>query len=366
MTKTKVKVGILTWHYYTNPGSALQCYALQTMLQTLGYNTHVINYRSPKFGICKGFKFYIKNILFKFTLLTPALRKIVPNYNIIKFQRQYLKQTSIIQTNNKLTSTIQNYQTIIYGSDQIWAPNVFNPVYMGAYIPKNVKKIAYAASIGLNDIPDSLIPKYRTLLSTFHAISVREKQGQELLKEKCDINATVVLDPTLMIDIKMYQKMQKKVRISSKPYIFCYFLNKDHKYKDQILRYATIHQLNIIGISDAPHDGEWMYRLQHIGADQFIWLINHASVVFTDSYHGAIFSLIFHKSLWIFKRFADNNPICQNSRIDQLTENFNIRDRIISPQEHIIDTSPIDYQKFEEKLRLLQKQSYRYLINALK
>ena len=119
-------------------------------------------------------------------------------------------------------------------------------------------------------------------------------------------------------------------------------------------------------MSDAPHDNEWMKILPHMGADQFLWLINHASVIFTDSYHGTIFSLIFHKKLWIFKRFADNSPICQNSRIDQLTEYFNIHNRIISEQDNIIDTSPIDYQEFEEKLKLLRKQSYTYLINALK
>ena len=108
-----------------------------------------------------------------------------------------------------------------------------------------------------------------------------------------------------------------------------------------------------------------MQRVTNIGADQFLWLINNAETIFTDSYHGSIFSLLFHKNLWIFTRFAEDSPICQNSRIRQLQNNFNLGPRIMAAEQAINDSRTIDYNYFEERLATLRKESLLYLKNAL-
>ena len=109
-----------------------------------------------------------------------------------------------------------------------------------------------------------------------------------------------------------------------------------------------------------------MIRLTGLGADHFLWLINNAETVMTDSYHGSIFSLLFHKKLWIFQRFAENNPICQNSRIRQLQNYFDLQRRVISATSQFDETSSIDYNDFELKLKLLRTSSLEFLKNALK
>jgi len=361
----KKKIGILTWHYYSNYGSGLQAFALQETITRLGYDVSLINYRkfySPKISPIKNLiRFVLRHTIAYFN--DKVYDRVVRNTLI--YQKRYLRQTEQFTDPNYLETISSQYDCLVYGSDQIWAPNVYNPIYMGAYVPKNVKKISYAASIGLNDIPEDLVYIYREHLTSFHSVAVREQEGKELLKRVCDVDASVVLDPTLMIDAETYRSMQRPIRGVNGKYIYCYFLNKEHKYKEKVLEYARKHNLQIIGTSDKEDDAKWMKRLTNVGADQFLWLINNAETIFTDSYHGSIFSLLFHKNLWTYVRFAEDNPLCQNSRIRQLQNNFNISHRIITAKQDIDDTKCINYNYFEERLALLRKESFEYLRKAI-
>lgn len=360
------KIGILTWHYYGNFGSSLQAFALQKTIQDLGYDVNLINYRNPLYDKRIWWRILLKKtFIYTVCLISKNLRKKYIN-NVKIFQERYLKQTKRFTEPEILQKEATKYTHIVYGSDQIWAPNVYSPIYMGAYVPENVKKVSYAASIGLNDIPNNLIPEYKRYLSSFHTIGIREKEGKALLYNKCGIDSTVVLDPTLLVSIDTYLKMQRPVDGIKEKFIFCYFLNKEHKYREKVIEYAQKHNLHIIGVSDKPSDSEWMQRLTNVGADQFLWLINNSEVIFTDSYHGSIFSLLFHKNLWIFIRFAEENQLCQNSRIRQLQDNFNLSHRVVTSEREIDDTHNIDYDYFDKKLATLKEESLSYLKNALK
>lgn len=364
------KIGILTWHYYSNFGSSLQAFALQHTLTKLGTDVVIVNYHSPKFGLYNKKKNILALILLfidrlTFHKLNSSLCKLYGGINVASFQHKWQKTTRITQTNEGIKNITKHFDCIVYGSDQIWAPNVYNSIYMGAFVPQHVRKISYAASIGLNDIPDDMVKTYKQNLSSFHAVSVREQEGKDLLKRRCGIESTVVLDPTLMVDVEVYLKMQRPVNGIEGKYIFCYFLNKEHLYRTKVELYAKTRNLQIVGVSDKSSDASWMKCLTYIGADQFLWLINHAETVFTDSYHGSIFSLLFHKNLWTFVRFDEDNPICQNSRIRQLQNNFNIAHRIINSSSEIDDSKCIDYDLFEIRLAQLRESSLAFLRNVL-
>lgn len=356
------KVGIFTWHYYQNFGSALQSFALQSVLKNLGKDVEVINYRNPIFGSVNIFK---ENICY---ILAPILQCVSKRFKLsnLSFRKKYINETRLVRTGEEIREISKRFDVIVYGSDQIWAPNLLNTVYLGEYVDSTVRKIAYAASIGLNNIPDNLLSTYKHLLGSFYKIGIREQEGKELLKAKCDLDSTVVIDPTLMLDVQIYLNIQRKVNGIKQPYLFCYFLNTEHHYKGRVQQYANKHNLQIIGVSDKISDNEWMTRLTGLGADQFLWLINHAETVMTDSYHGSIFSLLFHKNLWIFQRFDEENPICQNSRIRQLNTYFNLSPRIIHGESILEDSLPIDYEDFESKLSQLRASSIDFLRNALK
>lgn len=360
------KVGILTWHYYLNFGSALQSFALLYVIKGLGYETVIVNYRNPRLSsLPSTLKEKIKQVIRCILVPIPALGK---RWHIHsrKFRETYLSETTPFHTIEDGVRICKNISVIVCGSDQIWAPNCYNPFYFAHFLDgREVRKISYAASIGLNELPENLAVTYRKHLLDFYTISVREEEGSKLLKSSCGIDSTVVLDPTLLVDASVYQGMQRKVYGIHKPFLFCYFLNKEHQYKEAVERYASEHNLQIVGVSDKITDGDWMKRLTGLGADHFLWLVNNAETIMTDSYHGSIFSLLFHKNLWIFQRFADNDPICQNSRIRQLKNNFNIGHRIIMATSRIDDTQEIDYNYFESRLQELRASSLDFLKKAL-
>lgn len=362
------KVGILTWHYYSNFGSALQSFALQEIIKSIGYSVDIINYRNIKFGNPKNLKSRVKKL---FSICIPrrlyeisSLRKL--HLGTINFQRKYLKQTRVITDLNDLRFFSKRYRAIVYGSDQIWAPNVLNSIYLGEGIADGVRKISYAASIGVNEIPEDMLPLYKSSLSEFYAISIREGEGQQLLSSKLDIDSCVVLDPTLMIPLETYKGLEYSYHVVNQPYIFCYFLNKNHRYRACVESFAKEHNLTIIGVSDGENDSNWMQKIDGIGADQFLWLIHHAKAVFTDSYHGSIFSLRYHKDLYIFNRFKEDSPICQNSRIRELVRTFSIHDRVVPTDSSNLHLSPIDYDAFERQLKSVQSKSLYFIKQALK
>lgn len=361
----KKNIGLLTWHYYSNFGSALQAFALQHTIETLGYKSSFVNYHNPKFGKVNWIKDTVRLILGNTIGRIPLSVADRFRYATICFSHKHHHLGKATTDEKLLPLLTKDFDILVCGSDQIWAPNVFNPVYFAAFAEKHIRKVSYAASIGLNAIPEDLILKYKELLQSFHTIGIREEEGKNLLKQTCGIDSTVVLDPTLLVDASVYCKMQRKVHGIHKPFLFCYFLNKEHQYKENVERYAREHNLQIVGVSDKATDGKWMKRLTGLGADHFLWLINNAEAIMTDSYHGSIFSLLFHKNLWIFQRFVESDPICQNSRIRQLRNNFNLGQRIITATSLIDETKAIDYNYFESRLKELRASSLDFLKKTL-
>lgn len=355
------KIGIITWHYYGNFGSALQSFALQEKISQLGYDVEFVNYRNPKFGRPSYFKKTVR-IIIGSTLGLFNNRFI---FGQPKFSHKYLREGRCAMDSYQLSRVTEKYDALVCGSDQIWAPNVFNPIYFAEFAKEGIRKISYAASIGLNEIPDILVETYRKLLSDFYVVSIREEEGQKLLKERCGIEAKVVIDPTLLYDSKFYEKIQRKVPNINGKYLFCYFLNENHQYRNRVEKYAKMHDLQIIGVSSNKEDKVWMKMLERLGADHFIWLINHAEAVMTDSYHGTIFSLLFHKNFWVFVRFEENNPICQNSRIRQLQTYFGLQGHVLDTKDSIFENQIIDYSLIDNALAKLRFSSITFLKNAL-
>ncbi len=354
------KIGVITWHYYHNFGSALQAYALQYSLCSYKNKCSIINYRDKRIEVYVSVKVKIQILLTNLNILKKY------RYPFTSFHAKFLNQTPIEHNTENLHKIVSKFDAVLCGSDQIWAPNVFNPVYMLDFVPDDIPKISYAASIGLNEIPDDLVGTYQRLLSRFQAISVREKQGAQLLDQRCGIKSEVVLDPTLLVNVVHWKELEKKVNRKDK-FIFCYFLNKNHRYKEAVQAYAKRHGIEVIGCSANTEDASWMTILGNdIGPCEFLWLIHHAEAVFTDSYHGTIFSLLYHKPFVTFERFESSDKICQNSRIYQLDDYFCLSQRIIRvthDTEIVIDD--FDYDMFERRLCELRKSSMEFLKRAL-
>lgn len=358
------KIGILTWHYYNNFGSALQSFALQHIIIMLGYHVDIINYRNPKFGKTTKLK---ENLLYFANLY---FYKYLPKYyqnKVLLFRKKYMYETKMLFNEDDLSKFSKTYNTIVCGSDQIWAPNVYNPIYMLDFVPDGVNKVSYAASIGLESIPNEMVINYKENIGRINHVSVREEKGKEILKNQCGIESTVVLDPTLLLPKEEWDKIKKKTTIKEE-YIFCYFLKKDHQYKELVKEFAERNGYSIYGVSDNIDDSSWIHTFdfQTVNSQDFIGLIEGAQSVFTDSYHGTIFSMIYHKPFLLFERFSSHDTICQNSRIEQLRTYFGIDKNIVKAESiSKIEIPQINYDEFENTLSKLREGSMSFLKQAL-
>lgn len=354
------KIGIITWHYGVNHGSVLQALSLSDILCEMGHDAQVINYTPCRYGKFTPVRLLLGHV---FTNLIPWRNK-MDTYASDSFRDKYLKQTRPIYNIKQLESESTQFDTIICGSDQIWAPNKINPIYFANFTKRQVLKISYAASIGLDYIPKELINVYKTNLADFKYISVREDVGRDLLKQSCGYDSQVVLDPTLLHDSEYYKKFERKVNGVDGDYIFCYFLKSNHNYANYVKDFVSKMNMKVIGISHNVNDNKWMRCLNNTSASDFLYLIRNSKYIFTDSYHGSIFSILYKKKFGIFERFMKEDPICQNSRIIQLQKYFNLRNIInISNKEQNFE---IDYDFIESQLKMMREYSINYLMNALK
>lgn len=355
------KVGIITWHRGPNFGSALQALSLQNILCELGYDARVINFAPSTLG----WKTIIRQLGKKLMMLFSYKNKLKYDFYPDRFRNRYIRQTRFVYNKSQLTKLTRDYYAIICGSDQIWAPNLLRTAYMADFANPGTRKISYAASIGLESIPVELIGVYKSNLESFHAISVREDKARELLLNNCNIDSSVVLDPTLLHGTTFYEKYESPVKGVDGGFIFCYFLNPDNKYNKPVTDYARDHNLQIVGVSKNKNDSSYMRQLEGLSAGNFLWLIKYSSMICTDSYHGTIFSLLYHKDFVTFKRFSENDPICQNSRLNQLVKYFGIENRIVDNHSNISELELYDFSLFEERIKDLRRESISFIKRSL-
>ena len=93
--------------------------------------------------------------------------------------------------------------------------------------------------------------------------------------------------------------------------------------------------------------------------NEFLSLIHNADLVLTNSFHGTVFSLIYQKDFFAFPRGE------MNSRIKNLLEKVELKDRFIKDIEDIDNCSKIDYNKVLKCLNFQRDKSIKYIEEAL-
>ena len=344
-----MKIGILTFHCAHNYGAVLQCYALQEILKSMGHDVEVINYR-PEY-LLKPYRIFdlgrfkhknplklIKAILKEIILF----RKRVARHNIF----QHFINERLNLSNEVSREQIPSYYDVyIMGSDQIWNPKLtkgFDPVYFGCFDFKKGRKkyVAYAASMEAKTLSFQEKEFYKRVLDNFDAISVRETQLAEQLRQLTEKEIKVVLDPTLLADRAIWNKIAKTPKIDKK-YILVY------QVRDNIntIRIAQdiARQLNVKIVELAawlsPHFDE--RRLQCASPEEFLGLIRNATCIITTSFHGTAFSVIFNRPFYCIE-LRDG----QDTRSRSFLNSINLGDRMIkkedSPKFSFIDYSAVN------------------------
>ena len=211
--------------------------------------------------------------------------------------------------------------------------------------------------------------KITKLLGRFNYISIRENQGQKMIKELINKDVPVVVDPTILLSASEWNQYIKNEPVYMGEYVFCYLLSDNKKYINNIKEFAKKKNLKVvINPTEKGPFNTGFEEMLDVGPAEWMNLIKNASYVFTDSFHGCIFSTIFNKEVFLYKRFSDNSKKSENSRVYTLTKWLGIEERLIDENslDKIFAMNKINYENVEKNLFDKKKESSDWLLNVLK
>ncbi len=347
------KIGLLTYSNSNNYGAVLQIYALQKSLQLISSNVfEVIDYY-PLFmnGRYDPFiwkPFSIKRVLWGICHYPETKRKWL-RYK--RFRARYLLQSHKKYINVKPDD---NYDAYIVGSDQVWnfELNQHDTTYILDFVDDKKKKFSFAASIASNEFMkcEDIYKKY---LPSFSYVSVREPNHFDFCKA---INERTRTDMDSVFLIRKAEWDSFVTDNKHGKYIFLYFFRFiSREFANQIIEYAETNNCKIISIGIFPIKSRRIFVDRSCGPIQFLNYIAHAEYIFTDSFHGTAFSIIFQKPFYSVK-YPDTF-----SRTNNLTSSFRLEDRVIDGENVIKDFVPIDYSEKEIIFENIRRQSIGYL-----
>lgn len=375
----KQKVGLLTWTVYENYGTYLQAYALKKTIENLGYKVEFINYHPVGKNenifvrVIKRPWYYVKLFLKmiytgKKNYLLSYETQVDRHNKFIRFKKENFFMTKNCDSYDSLKDLNKSFSVFVCGSDQIWNPNYFDAHFFLDFVSQSYKKVAYAPSFGTDRIQNSnILMQVQNLLNDFCFLSVREHSGQNIIKKLINKDIPVVLDPTMLLEADEWRTLEDENFHLPDNYLFCYFLGSNELYWKAVYKFAVQFHLKIVVIPIYSFDyGRSDWVLRDVGPQDFIKLIDKASFICTDSFHGVVFSILFKKKFAIFKRFLSNDSNNQNTRVDNLVEMFNLYSKVFQKDNlENIYSNELPWNDVFSSLNAKKKSSLSYLCDSL-
>ena len=375
-----MNIGIITcWKPDDNYGTQIQCFALQTYLRTKGHNAFLIRYLrnndQVKIPLAQR---KLRNVINPIKiarvvyvrLLSKRLQKFGNEHDrhSPEFRTRYLNQTKDYPSIFALQECPPAADLYIVGSDQVWNINYRQINNIRAHFlnfgSKNTKRISYAASFGFDR--DRLSKEYAEtvlpFLKDFDGVSVREQSGIDICRKIGVENAIQVCDPTLLIEPEEYIECfeKEKICLPQEDYVLVYNLSATSRLNVyEIKQWAEKQQCKLVYITGHGKND----RIEKIypTVPEWVYLIANAKYVITNSFHGAVFSLMFHRKLAVFPitGSAFGNP---NARFDTLIKLAG-KDFIVRDKRGFIQVfeDDINWDKFERNKAELVTIGRRFL-----
>ena len=366
----KKNIALVTWLGGGNYGTSLQSYALHKKLELLGYYPYFLHYFKRPFT----FKAYIKNVLrlLGCSFLFQRNRKKGTKYaKLNTFQQKEYNQLHI-DTEGQYRELLKKIDVFLTGSDQIWNTYYYYNPFNFLDFAQGKKKVAYASSIGTSSVPEEYASSIKTHLQQFNYIGVREESAVKVLTELTGRTDIVqVLDPTFLLTENEWRDMGNGAVLEFQlpsHYMLCYLIGKNERYVrevEDIRKQLRIDNIIIVPSEENPDfmiDGAFVY--QNAGPVEFVFLINNASVVCTDSFHASAISINLSKPFVELLRFNDTDKASQNARIYDLLKHYHLEDRLYAQnKEGWLET--IDYSSVQEILSEDRTKSLNYLVTSI-
>ena len=355
--KFPIKINIISICDNYNHGNRLQNFALQYFVQ-------------QNLGICQStwwkkeflnrvnISLYSVKTFIKYLINWKNFRKKQQNayvydgireFNISRFTYGKID----IADNNRLDKSCNaNFDYFVVGSDQVWNPNFwgdrqqYENAYFLKFADKN-KRIAYAASFGINELPKEYEESFKEGLNGIPYISVREHAGAAIVKKLAGRDVPVLVDPTLLLSDKEWRSIEMRPDwYRDEKYILTYFLGNVPQVLDEL---AKKHNYKIYNLMDADNLNLYTSRVE-----EFLWLIDHAELVCTDSFQACVFSIIFNTPFVVVKR-QQKGMADMTSRLDTLLGLFGYQNRLIDFVKASIKADELLHMDFS-KVKDIQKR----------
>lgn len=357
-----MKIGIVTQPLYNNYGGLLQNFALQQVLKRLGHEVKTIDFVG-RTSFTRYLLSTCKQLLISvLKCRRPQIRPYVAistfrNSIMTDFVNNHIDTTRIVHSYTKKIINEEHFDAVITGSDQVWRPiyNSYIEDMFLKFVPNSIKKIAYAASFGVDtwEYNAKLTETCAKYAKRLDAISVREATGVELCKTYLGVNAQHVLDPTILAGAEAYKPLLKE-KTEEQDYLFAYILDITPEKQAYVENMAKSKGLKAI-IKSADKNAT-------LSVEDWLSMIANSSMVITDSFHGTVFSILFHREFYSIVNTARGG-----TRFASLLSPLGLEHRMGDVyQFQSLELSPVDWKQVDHILDKQRKDSMNFLANALK
>lgn len=376
-----MKVGVVTLPLHTNYGGILQAYALKSAIESLGHEVTVFD-KNDKIWFPRWWKapfIYTKRALIR-TLKGSKGPEVFREFRLKReFPIVSSKLTPFISSElapRMLDNYVQlkegEYEAFVVGSDQVWRPSNFEPVqdaFLRFAKGWDVRRVSYAASFGTSELEYEyfLLKECSALLDAFDAVSVREDSGVQLCDEwfDCD-NAVHVLDPVMLLDAERYRNIaEKAAERKAKGKVATYILDRS-KVKENVTDFVVkCTGKEVFDLSVYPKD-RYLPLQERIAPSIQEWIagFEDADFVVTDSFHGCVMSILFHKPFLVI-----GNSARGLSRVLSLLNIFGLESRLVEGIDPDDDGEgwlmEIDWDNVDAILEQWRAKSLSFLSDAL-
>ena len=359
------QAGILTFHKSNNYGAVLQAYALMSVVNDLGYDTHVINYQYVESNRMPLSAFLKKKPSTKQMIhycIRPLLKNKLGKIRASQFDRfraEYMNESCEVKTSDDVADL--HYDLYISGSDQIWNYHItnheFDPVFFLQF-QSDAKKLIYAAS---SQNPPYEAEKEQELVELLenckYPVTVREKILADYVEKLTQRKVSQVIDPTLLAGKGFFDKITLP-QYDLSPYVLMYQIDSNPRTDVSIASLENFFKCDAYSFS-VPKNKDDTKKKGTMGPDGFLAMLRDAEYIVTNSFHGIALSLLYHKQFFVY----ENGGVM--SRIDSLVESVSLMGRKIKMTSDIDVSKKIDYDQVDKKLEVLRQHSMEILRDAI-
>nr|MBC8378501.1 polysaccharide pyruvyl transferase family protein [Planctomycetota bacterium] len=326
-----MKAGIFTFQYAYNYGAVLQCLALYRTIQNLGVDVDVVRYVPEGFGddlpLWRGWGIkqgqFLRNIPKKWIAARhgSGMKRAFDD-----FREKHLTFSPACTSPSEIAAAVSGYDALITGSDQVWHFAQKPPFFLEWGTPFAGKKISYAPCCGHKEQPEERKALVGKWIAGFDFISVRNAFSKELVKEVSGRDAEIVADPTLLVDLSDLAVRPKELKPDK--YILMYMLGDEIQGGHQGVlnsireRFGPLSIVAVVSSAHKPQRFPWADQVLYTaGPAEWLYLISHAEFVYTDSFHGALFSIKAEVPFCVYYREAGRAP-----RLLDLAERYQLNE----------------------------------------